>query len=103
MMETWLPRKLRLLRVRQGLTLVEAAKKTGVTRVTLSELERGHREPVAPTLVKIADGYGVPVEELLGEPVAPLGEAPEERRGADGRKDLPYEKQQRIQRYLRLV
>jgi transcriptional regulator with XRE-family HTH domain len=83
MMETWLPRKLRLLRVRQGLTLVEASKKTGVTRVTLSELERGHREPVAPTLVKIAEGYGVPVEELLEEPVAPLGEAPVEAGLAD--------------------
>lgn len=45
--------------------MVEAAKKTGVTRATLSELERGHRHPVAPTLVKIAEGYGVPVEELL--------------------------------------
>jgi transcriptional regulator with XRE-family HTH domain len=76
MMETWLPHKLRTLRVRQGLTLVEAAKKTGVTRATLSELERGHRQPVAPTLVKIAEGYGVPVEELLEEPV-PLAEAPE--------------------------
>ncbi len=68
-METGLPHKLRTLRVRQGLTLVEASKKTGVTRATLSELERGHRHPVAPTLVKIAEGYGVPVEELLEEPV----------------------------------
>ncbi|MDP9437910.1 MAG: helix-turn-helix transcriptional regulator [Actinomycetota bacterium] len=79
MMETWLPHKLRTLRVRQGLTLVEAAKKTGVTRATLSELERGHRHPVAPTLVKIAEGYGVPVEELLLEEPALAGkaEAPE--------------------------
>ena len=77
MMETWLQHKLRLLRVRQGLTLVEAAEKTGVTRATLSELERGNRHPVAPTLAKIAAGYGVPVEELLEEPIAtPLGEAP---------------------------
>ena len=75
MMETWLPHKLRVLRMRQGLTLIDAAKKTGVTRATLSELERGHRHPVAPTLVKIAKGYGVPVEELLEEPV-PLAPAP---------------------------
>ncbi len=77
MMETWLPHKLRVLRMRQGLTLIDAAKKTGVTRATLSELERGHRHPVAPTLVKIAKGYGVPVEELLEEPV-PLASAPSE-------------------------
>ncbi len=68
MMETWLPHKLRLLRVRRGLTLVEAAEKTGVTRATLSELERGYRHPVAPTLAKIAEGYGVPVDELIEEP-----------------------------------
>ncbi len=78
MMETWLTRKLRTLRVRQGLTLVEAAKKTGVTRATLSELERGHRHPVAPTLVKIAEGYGVPVEELIEQPI-PFAEAPSPR------------------------
>ncbi len=78
MMETWLPHKLRTLRVRQGLTLIDAAKKTGVTRATLSELERGHRHPVAPTLVKIAKGYGVPVEELIEEPaLAGKAEAPE--------------------------
>src|SRR5215204_4271053 len=99
MMETWLPRKLRLLRVRQGLTLVEAAKKTGVTRVTLSELERGHREPVAPTLVKIAEGYGVPIEDLLEEPaLSGKAEAPEETEpssglaaeGEQGQRSLPY-------------
>jgi transcriptional regulator with XRE-family HTH domain len=67
MMGTRLPHKLRLLRVRQGLTLVEAAEKTGVTRATLSDLERGNRHPVATTLVKIAEGYGVPIEDLLEE------------------------------------
>jgi transcriptional regulator with XRE-family HTH domain len=77
MMETWLPQKLRLLRVRQGLTLVEAAEKTGVSRATLSSLERGHSHPVAPTLVKIAKGYDIPVEELLEEPeLAGKAEAP---------------------------
>jgi transcriptional regulator with XRE-family HTH domain len=80
MMETWLPHKLRTLRVRQGLTLIEAAKKTGVTRATLSDLERGHRHPVATTLLKIAEGYGIPVEELIEEPV-PLGEAPRSEAG----------------------
>jgi transcriptional regulator with XRE-family HTH domain len=57
--------------MQRGLTLVDAAKQIGITRVTLSELERGHREPVAPTLMKIAKGYGVPIEELIEEPVLP--------------------------------
>jgi len=45
--------------------LVEAAEKIGIGRDTLSELERGRRHPVMPTLSKIARGYGVQVEELL--------------------------------------
>ena len=88
MMETWLPQKLHLLRVRQGLTLVEAAEKTGVSRATLSSLERGHSRPVAATLRKIAEGYSVPIEELLEEPAtvpkatAPAS-SPRETTGAD--------------------
>jgi transcriptional regulator with XRE-family HTH domain len=52
------------------MTLIEAAEQTGVGRDTLSDLERGRRHPVLPTLAKIAQGYGVPVEDLLEEPVA---------------------------------
>jgi transcriptional regulator with XRE-family HTH domain len=70
-----LAERLRVLRAQRGMTLVEAAEQAGVGRDTLSDLERGRRHPVMPTLAKIAEGYGVPVEELL-EPV-PLGEASE--------------------------
>jgi transcriptional regulator with XRE-family HTH domain len=76
MMHESLPAKLRVLRARQGLTLIEAAEKLGIGRDTLSDLERGNRRPVMPTLAKIAKGYGVPVEDLLEEPV-PLGKVPE--------------------------
>jgi transcriptional regulator with XRE-family HTH domain len=74
MMQGSLAERLRVLRAQRGLTLVEAAEKTGVGRDTLSDLERGRRHPVMPTLAKIARGYGVPVEELLEEPL-PLGDA----------------------------
>jgi transcriptional regulator with XRE-family HTH domain len=77
MMHGSLPAKLQVLRARQGLTLIEAAEKIGIGRDTLSDLERGNRHPVMPTLAKIAQGYGVPVEDLLEEPV-PLDEAPRE-------------------------
>jgi transcriptional regulator with XRE-family HTH domain len=64
-----LPMKLRVLRARAGLTLVDAAEKIGVGRDTLSDLEKGRRHPIMPTIRAIADAYGVPVEELLeGEP-----------------------------------
>jgi len=62
-----LPAKLRVLRAREGLYLTDAAKKIGIGRDTLAALERGERRPAVPTLRKIADAYGVPVDELLEE------------------------------------
>jgi transcriptional regulator with XRE-family HTH domain len=69
MMQGSLAERLRVLRARRGLTLIEAAEKAGVGRDTLSDIERGRRHPVMPTLAKIAKGYGVPVEDLLAEDV----------------------------------
>jgi transcriptional regulator with XRE-family HTH domain len=60
-----LAERLRVLRAQRGMTLVEAAEQAGVGRDTLSDLERGRRHPVMPTLAKIAKGYGVSVEDLL--------------------------------------
>lgn len=77
MMQGSLAERLRVLRAQRGLTLIEAAEKAGVGRDTLSDIERGRRHPVIPTLAKLAKGYGVPVEELLEEPVlAGKAEAP---------------------------
>jgi transcriptional regulator with XRE-family HTH domain len=73
-----LPARLRLLRARRGLTQADASTRIGISRDTLSDLERGLRQPTMPTLAKIAEGYGVDVEELLEEPVfvEGKGEAP---------------------------
>ena len=76
-MQDTLARKLRVLRAERGLTLREAEQLTGVDKDTLSKIERGLRRPYDVTLSKLAKGYGVPVEELLEEPV-PLAEAPRE-------------------------
>jgi transcriptional regulator with XRE-family HTH domain len=72
-----LARKLRVLRAERGLTLREAEELTGVDKDTLSKIERGLRHPYDVTLSKLAKGYGVPVEDLLAEPV-PLAEASQE-------------------------
>ena len=70
--------RLRLLRAQRGLTVKDAAQQVGVDRHTLRRIELGTQEAQYPTLAKIADGYGVPVEELLEEPVAVgKAEAPE--------------------------
>jgi transcriptional regulator with XRE-family HTH domain len=72
--------RLRRIRLERGLSLRGAAAKIGVTKETLSDLERARRQPHPPTLAKIAEGYGVEISDLLGpmveeEPV-PLAETP---------------------------
>jgi transcriptional regulator with XRE-family HTH domain len=69
MMQRSLAARLRILRAERGLTQEQAAELAHVTPETLSDLERGRRRAYMPTLAKIAKGYGVPVEELLEEPV----------------------------------
>ena len=73
-----LANRLRLLRAQRGLTVKDAAQQVGVDRHTLRRIELGTQGAQYPTLAKIADGYGVPVEDLLEEPVAAgKAEAPE--------------------------
>jgi transcriptional regulator with XRE-family HTH domain len=67
MMQGSLAVRLRVLRAERGLTLREAASLTGVAKETISDIERGLRHPHDPTVAKIAQGYGVPVEELFEE------------------------------------
>jgi len=75
--------RVRRIRLEHGLSLRGAAAKIGVTKETLSDLERARRHPHPPTLAKIADGYGVEISDLLGpmveEPVVagPKAEASE--------------------------
>src|SRR5215212_3585771 len=86
MKQTSLGRKLRVLRAERGLTLREASSLTGVTKETISGLERGIRHPHDVTLAKLAEGYGVPVEDLLEEPLVALkAEAPDSGRSAPER------------------
>lgn len=69
MMQGSLAKRIRVLRAQHGLTLREAAALAGVRPATLSDIEHGRSKPHDVTLAKIAEGYGVPVEELLEEPV----------------------------------
>ncbi len=87
-MQDTLARKLRVIRAQRGLTLRQAAAEVDVTPGTLSELERGLRHPHDVTLAKIAKGYGVPVEELLEEPV-PLAEASPPRPNVETARETP--------------
>jgi transcriptional regulator with XRE-family HTH domain len=70
--------RLRRTRVERGLSLRQAAAQTGVTKETLSDLERDRRTPHPPTLAKIARGYGVEISDLLGPVVEEESSAPKE-------------------------
>ncbi len=63
-----LGRKLRVLRAKSGLSLRDVESRTDLDKHTISYLERGMRKrPYARTLAKLANVYGVPVEDLLNE------------------------------------
>ncbi len=51
--------KLRSLRLRKSMGLVELAKHTGLSAALLSKLERGKLFPTLPTLLRVAMVYGV--------------------------------------------
>jgi transcriptional regulator with XRE-family HTH domain len=88
-MQESLAEKLRVLRAQRGLSLLAASKQLGIDRHTLRRVELGIQDPQYPTLAKIAEGYGVPVEELLEEPaLAGKAKAPRE---AGPEKQLPEE------------
>jgi transcriptional regulator with XRE-family HTH domain len=88
MVQGSLAHRLRVLRAERGLTLREAASLTSVAKETISDIERGLRHPHDPTIAKIAKGYGVPVDELLEEPV-PLAEASETGQTEAEERDTP--------------
>ena len=57
---------LRGLRKQRGLTQDDVAKKAGVTRFYISQLESGLRKnPSLPVLKRLAKALGVPVTALL--------------------------------------
>lgn len=65
---------LRALRRDAGVSLSELARRSGVGKATLSELEAGRRNPTLETLYALTTALGVPLAAALPEPE--LGGAP---------------------------
>lgn len=60
-----------MLRVERGLTQQQVADKSGLSRQTVARLEqKDDIEPNAPTIKKLADAYGVRVDQLVQEKAA---------------------------------
>lgn len=58
-------KKLRDIRKMRGLTIGELAKKVGVNRDTISDIEKGKANPTYNNLESIADALNVTIEILL--------------------------------------
>jgi transcriptional regulator with XRE-family HTH domain len=59
--------RIRDLRTERGITLTALAVETRLGKGTLSELERGQRNPTLDTLFAIATALSVPLSDLLGK------------------------------------
>ncbi len=60
--------RLRRVREERGVTLLELAEQTGISKSTLSRLESGQRKPSLELLLPIAEAHQVPLDELVGAP-----------------------------------
>ena len=60
--------RLRQVREQRGLTLTDAAGRTGISKSTLSRLETGQRRPSLELLLPLAQAYRVPIDDLVGAP-----------------------------------
>lgn len=66
-LEARLAQRLADLRAAAGLSLDQLAERTGISRATLSRLERGETSPGAGLLNRLAASYGLTLSRLLAE------------------------------------
>lgn len=67
--------QLRWLRRKVGLTQQEIGSAIGLGRVSYRRLERGERPARLAEMVRLADFYGLPLEELAGRETASAARA----------------------------
>ena len=53
------------LRERAGITMYRLAFLSGISKEGIGQLEKGRSEPKLSTLVKLAEGLGIPTWEML--------------------------------------
>ena len=61
---------MRARRDEQGISLSELARRSGIAKGTLSQLESGAGNPTIETVFSLSNALGVPVSSLLNEPPA---------------------------------
>lgn len=68
-------KNLKLLREAAGLTRTELAYKLGMSAQSVLNWEKGRGLPRASMLCKIADFFGVTIDQLVGREPAPASQA----------------------------
>ena len=66
-----MPYRFREARLQAGLTTVQLAQKMGLTQAAVSQWESGKKVPGIETISRLADLYGVTVDNLLGRDTGP--------------------------------
>lgn len=64
---------LRRVRKQRGFTIAEAAERVGISRQSLSNYERGVREPSLKILITMSDLYQISLDELAGKKSLGIG------------------------------
>ncbi|GKQ40660.1 hypothetical protein ALMP_71830 [Streptomyces sp. A012304] len=67
--------RLRVVRERRGVTLAAVSCATGISPSTLSRIETGRRKPTLEVVLRLAEEYGVALDELVGTAPAPAAES----------------------------
>ncbi|MFD9875116.1 helix-turn-helix domain-containing protein [[Kitasatospora] papulosa] len=83
--------RLRAARERHGSTLAGVSCATGIAPSTLSRIETGRRKPTLEVVLRLAEEYGVSLDDLAGTAPAPAPErpGPARRTSGDGKTVLP--------------
>lgn len=74
-------RRVRALRTDRGLSLSELARRAGIGKGSLSEIEAGRRNPTIETLYALCAPMSVPMTALVGDEPAASGHHPHTRGG----------------------
>lgn len=62
---------LKNLRSERGLSVADLSRRSGVSRASIMQLERGENSPTLHTLERLARGFGVSVSDLLEDTADP--------------------------------
>ena len=68
-LEIKIANKIKKLRTAKGLSMSQLGKLCGITAQRVNALELGNKIPRLNTLIKVADGLGISIFDILDEPL----------------------------------